>query len=148
MANTKIKGENLVLYIWDSAIYRPVACLTSNSLSETRGLIESQTKCSPGVIDKLSGTYSYEISFEGEKIDTTSVGAEVTKASFDYLHDVIDLGEAITWRLDTGLTDDPFYYGTGILTDNEGTDAAGDELSTFSGTISGIGKIVKTDPNP
>jgi len=52
-----IKGEILLLYVYDSggSIYRPVACLTSNSLSQTRNVIEAQTKCDPGVTIKQSG---------------------------------------------------------------------------------------------
>ena len=57
-----IKGENLILYIHDDTIYRPIACLTSNSLSQTLNIIESQTKCDPGVVIKDAGSMSYEIS--------------------------------------------------------------------------------------
>ena len=46
-----IKGEVVILSIWDgTSAYEPLACLTSNSLSETVDIIESQTKCNPGVI--------------------------------------------------------------------------------------------------
>ena len=140
----KIKGELLILSVWDSSIYRPIACLTSNSLSETQSIIESQTKCDPGVIIKTPGTYSYELSAEGEYIDTTSVGAEVTQASHDYLHSVF--GTEVTWRLATGLADTAFYYGTAIIADLSGDFAAGDELATFSASLSGSGSIVEVDP--
>ena len=142
---TKIKGENLILYVWDSSIYRPIACLTSNSLSETQNIIESQTKCDPGVIIKTPGTYSYELSAEGEYIDTTSVGAEITSASHDYLHSIF--GTSITWRLATGLTDTAFYYGTAIINDLSADFAAGDDLATFSASLTGSGSIVEVDPN-
>ena len=139
-----IKGENLILYVYDDTIYRPIACLTSNSLSETQNIIESQTKCDPGVVIKSPGSYSYELSAEGEYIDTTSVGAEVTKASHDYLHSVF--GTLVTWKLSTGLTDTPFYYGTAIINDLSGDFAAGDDLATFSASLSGSGSIVEVDP--
>jgi hypothetical protein len=143
-----IKGELLVFYIYDTTdvAYRPVACLTSNSLTETRNIIESQTKCNPGVTTKTSGTYNAEIGLEGEYIDTTSVGAAVTKASHDYIHDIIVLGSEVTWKMDTGLTDDDAYYGTGFVSDL-GLDApAGDELATFSASLSVNGLVVKVDP--
>ena len=57
-----IKGDSLILYVWDSSAYRPIACLTSNSIAQTRNIIESQTKCDPGVIKKTSGSLSNEIS--------------------------------------------------------------------------------------
>ena len=36
----------------------PVACLTSNGLNTTLGMIESTTKCFPGVVKKTAGTFS------------------------------------------------------------------------------------------
>lgn len=141
-----IKGDLIILYVWDSALYRPVACLTNNSLAQTRNIIEAQTKCDAGLVIKASGSLSYEITFEGNYIDTTSVGAEVTKASHDYLKGVIEAGLPITWKMDTGLADTAAYYGTGILGDL-GMDApAGDEFVTFTGTLSGSGAIVEVDP--
>ena len=142
---TKIKGELLILSIWDSTIYRPIACLTSNNLSETQNIIESQTKCDPGVITKTAGTYSYELSAEGEYIDTTSATGAITLASHDYLHEVF--GTTVTWRLATGLTDKPFYYGNAILNDLSGDFASGDDLATFSASLAGSGAIVEVDPN-
>lgn len=149
MAN-QIKGELIVLSVYDvtGTIYRPVACLTSNSLSQTRGIIESQTKCDPGLTIKAAGSMSYNVSLEGNYIDTTSAGSEVTSASHDYLKkEFMDTGIALTWRMDTGLTDTPFYYGTGILSDLEMTAPAGEEFVTFTGAIEGSGAIVEEDPN-
>jgi len=142
---TKIKGELLILSVWDSSIYRPIACLTSNNLSETQNIIESQTKCDPGVVTKTPGAYSYELSAEGEYIDTTSATGAITLASHDYLHEVF--GTEVTWRLATGLTDKPFYYGTAIINDLSGDFASGDDLATFSATLTGSGLIVEIDPN-
>lgn len=147
MASNFIKGEGLILYVWDSAAYRPIACLTSNSLAQTRNIIESQTKCEPGLIIKDAGSKTYEISFEGQYIDTTSAGAEITKASHDYLKTLFELGGSDVWKLDTGLTDVPAYYGTGIFSDLSLDAPAGDEIATFSGTIAGSGEIVTIDPN-
>jgi len=69
--STFIKGEALVLYVHDGSAYRPVACLTSNALEQTRGIIEKQTKCLPGKTERQAGSLSYEISAEGNYIDTT-----------------------------------------------------------------------------
>ena len=139
-----IKGENLILYIHDDTIYRPIACLTSNSLSQTQNIIESQTKCDPGLVIKDAGTMSYEISAEGQYIDTTSALAEITKASHDYLHTI--MGTTVTWKLDTGLTDNAAYYGTAVVGDLSLDAGAGDELATFSCTLNGSGAIVLVDP--
>ena len=143
-----IKGDVLILYVYDDTIYRPVACLTSNTLTRTRNIIESQTKCLPGETEKDSGSHSYDISCEGKYIDTTSVGSEITKASHDYLMGLMDSGAQFDWKMDTGLADDAAYFGQAILADLEVTAAAGDEHATFSASLAGDGVIVTVDPNP
>ena len=143
---TFIKGDVLILSIHDGSAYRPLACLTSNSLSESMGVIETVTKCDPGVTQKEAGTYSYDISAEGEYIDTTSVGGETTKASHDYLHSIFAAGNPITWKMATGIADTDAYYGTGYVTELSADAPTGDEFATFSMTISGDGSIVTADP--
>lgn len=139
-----IKGDDLVLYVHDGTAYRPIACLTSNTLSETTNIIESQTKCEPGVIAKDVGSRTYELSAEGRYIDTTSVGAEVDKASHDYLR--TRQSEKLNWRMSTGLTDTTFYYGVAIISELSNENPAGDDLANFSATFSGDGDIVTVDP--
>jgi len=144
--STFIKGEALVLYVHDGSAYRPVACLTSNALEQTRGIIETQTKCLPGQTERQAGSLSYEISAEGNYIDTTSVGGETTKASHDYLKGLMEAGDAVTWKMDTGLADTAAYYGSSIMS-QLGLDApSGDEFASFSCTLSGSGAIVEVDP--
>lgn len=141
---TKIKGDSLILYVYDGAAYRPVACLTQNSLSETTNIIESQTKCDPGVVTREPGSNSYEISAEGEYIDTTSVTGDTSSASHDYLRTLQNT--KITWRMDTALADTPFYYGSAIISEISLEAPSGDELVTFSATLTGDGAIVTVDP--
>jgi hypothetical protein len=143
--STPIKGEVGILYVHDDTIYRPVACLTSNSLSTAVSVIESNTKCFPGVTKKQGGMFSYTLEAEGEYIDTTSVGGEVTKASHDFLLDKQKLKGLITWKLVTGVTG-ATYYGQALISDLSLEQGAGDELSTFSLTLDGDGDIVETDP--
>ena len=140
-----IKGEVGILYIHDGDLYRPVACLTKNSLKNTVGIIESKTKCNPGVTIKTAGTQNYTIDADGEYIDTTSVGGDVTKASHDYLLPVQQARELVTWKLDTGVTG-AIYYGSAIITDLSLDQGAGDEISTFTITLDGSGDIVTVDP--
>ena len=143
---TFIKGDNLILYVHDGTAYRPIACLTSNSLSQTRGIIETQTKCLPGVTERAAGSLSYEVSCEGNYIDTTSVGGETSKASHDYLKGLMEAGDAVTWKMDTGLTTTAAYYGSAIITDLSADAPTGDEFATFSCTLSGTGSIASVDP--
>jgi len=145
MANDKIKGENLILYVWDGALYRPVACLTSNSLNMERAVIETQTKCNPGVVEKQSGAFSYTVEADAVAIDTTDLTGDDTKASHDFFFDVMQSGLNSDWKMDSGsgaLT----YYGNGIITSLGFEAPAGDEFASFSLTIDGNGSISKTDP--
>lgn len=145
MANVPIKGETGILYIHDGTLYRPVACLTSNSLNTAVSIIESQTKCYPGVTKKQAGTFSYTIDADGEYIDTTSVGGDDTKASHDFLLSAQQTKVAKNWKLDTGVVG-AVYYGTAIISDLTLDQGAGDEISTFSTTLDGDGEITTTDP--
>jgi predicted secreted protein len=139
-----IKGEVGILYVWDGA-YKPVACLTSNSLSTAVSVIESNTKCFPGVTKKQAGISSYTLEAEGEYIDTTSVGGDTAKASHDTLLELQDLKELVTWKLVTGVAG-ATYFGEALLSDLSLEQGAGDELSTFSVTLDGSGSITKVDP--
>lgn len=145
MANDKIKGENLILYIHDGALYRPVACLTSNSLNTELAVIESQTKCAPGLVEKQAGAFSYTLEADAQLIDTTSVGGDDTKASHDYLLGVQQAKTNVNWKMDSGTTS-LTYFGSGLITSLGLEAPAGDEFATFSLTIDGSGAIVTTDP--
>ena len=141
----KIKGEGLILYIHDGTLYRPVACLTSNSLDSELGIIEARTKCAPGVVEKQAGIFSYKISAEALAIDSTSVGGDVTKASHDYLMTIQQAKTLINWKMDSG-SGTLKYYGTGLITTLGLAAPSGDEFASFSLAIDGSGAIVTVDP--
>lgn len=141
----KIKGEGLILYIHDGALYRPVSCLTSNSLNTELAVIESQTKCAPGVVEKQAGAFSYTIEADAQLIDTTSVGGDDTKASHDYLLTIQQSKENVNWKMDSGTTG-LVYYGVGLITSLGLEAPAGDEFASFTLTIDGSGAISTADP--
>lgn len=140
-----INGDVIILSVHDGAAYRPVACLTSNSLNETTNVITSNTKCFPNETKKSKGARDYNISAEGEYIDTTSVGGQTTLASHDFLKTLADGADNVNWRMATGLEDTPFYYGEAIITDLSMTAPTNDN-TTFSATLDGSGAIVTVDP--
>lgn len=144
-----ILGEKGILYIWDTAAYKPVACLTSNSLNSTVAMIESRTKCFPGVVKKTPGQFTYSIDAEGEYIDTTTAGGDTAKVSHDALFELQQDKTLVEWKIDTNVddADSVKYYGSGYLTDLSATFGSGDEVATFSATIDGDGAIVLVDPN-
>ena len=142
---TFIKGEEGVLSVYDGVAYRPIACLTSSSLATALSVLETNTKCDPGNTIRQGDQFSYDISCDGNYIDTTSVGGDDTKASHDWLLEKQMANENAEWKLDSGLAD-TIYYGTSILTDLN-LDQAVSEFSVFSATLSGSGAIVLVDPN-
>ena len=143
---TKIQGDVLTLSVWDTSAYRPIACVTSNSLNSSAEIIETQTKCDPGVVGKEYGAVNKSIDVEGEYIDTTSVGGETALASHDWLEAKQDAKEKVVVKIDTGLADVPSKYGTAIISDLSLTGPAG-EVATFSATLDIDGGLSETDPN-
>jgi hypothetical protein len=150
MANVSpIKGESGILYIYQDTSWKPIACLTSNSLSSTVSEIESITKCNPGKVIKSAGVFSYSLSAEGEYIDTTTAGGDTTKQSHDALFSLQQALALVEWKIDTDITNATSvkYYGSAIITDLEATFGSGDEFSTFSATFSGSGAVTTVDPH-
>ena len=146
---TFLKGKVKIISMWDGAAYRPVACDTQNSLETTLedGAVVV-TKCDPDNVATSPGAFSYEMNGEGIQIDTTSVGAEITKASHDWLLTKQQAKELMNWRRATGLTDNPYYYGTGYIQNlsDDGEVAEDNPNATFSFTIQGTGGITTVDP--
>jgi predicted secreted protein len=112
-------------------------------------MIESTTKCFPGVVKKTPGTFSYSLDAEGEYIDTTTVGGDDEKTSHDALFLLQKNKELVTWKLDTDVDngDSVKYYGYAYITDLSATFGSGDEVTTFSLTLDGEGAILLSDPN-
>jgi TP901-1 family phage major tail protein len=141
--STFIKGDNVILSIWDSVSeeYEPIGCLTSNEISFSREVIEAKTKCDAGEVVRDGGSVSYELSFEGVDIEIENEKMEYNSLLF-YISNANM--EKLTWRLSTGVTP-AFRYGTAVLTELTQT-APTDDNVTFSGTLSGSGVITTTDP--
>ena len=144
MANeTFIDGDDVLLKIYDTDAYEPIACLTSNTISESVEVDEVQTKCDPGNVVKTAGAYSYELTGDGIYIDEA---VDSDRQSHDKLKGYLRNKTLITWSMDTGITSPTTEYGTGYITSLELTGEAG-ENATFTFTISGTGSITETDPN-
>lgn len=142
---TYVLGDNSVLSIWDGSAYLPIGCLTSNELSLTRNIIETQTKCSGGLVEIQSGSLApIEISFEANYIED-----DATKYNFLDLFSSINVavGVDVEWKITTGQTTPSALYGTGILTSLSLSAPTGDEFATYSGSIMNKGVIVTVDPN-
>jgi len=140
---TFITGDAVLFSIYDSSAYEPIACLTSNELSESLEVNEVNTKCDPGNTVKSPGAYSYEISGDGIYIDES---VDTARQSHAKLKALVRAKTLITWRMSTGLSGTANEYGTGYITDLSLSGDAGED-ATFSFTISGQGAITNVDPN-
>ena len=98
---TFIKGYNVLLSIWDTDAYEPIACVTSSGLSETVEVDEVATKCDPGNLVRTAGNYSYEIPVDGIYIDED---VDTARQSHRKLATLMRAKTTITWRLSTGIS--------------------------------------------
>lgn len=147
----KVQGRGIYLSIHDGSAYRPVACLTSNGLSESQEVKESEPNKCEDTTTFSYGKYSYELSAEGQFLDKAT-SETANNASYEWLTEFMktmrDLGENLTWRetIKAAPTATATYrYGKGIITSLELT-APADGDATFSMSIQGVGEITKTDP--
>ena len=146
-------GSLFMLYIRTGGAWKPVACLTSNGISESWDFAETVTKCDLGVTRRKPTTYSFEIPFEGVFTDTVGAGGDTAKASWDRISTIArakTLTEFQVALLKTDGTEDPNFseqYGYAYFSALEITGAEG-EFITFTGTLLGDGDITTTDPYP
>lgn len=146
-------GSLFMLYIRQSGIWKPVSCLTSNGISESWNFAETVTKCDPGVTRRKPTTYSYEIPIEGVFTDTTGVGGDTAKASWDSLKVPARAKQLIEWQvalLKEDGTEDPAFnaqFGTAYFSALE-IDAPEEDFIGFTATLLGDGDITETDPYP
>jgi hypothetical protein len=146
-------GSLFMLYIRNSGTWKPVACLTSNGISESWDFAETVTKCDPGMTRRKPTTYSYEIPFEGVFTDTSGAGGDTAKASWDTIKGIARAKTLAEYQIallrDNG-TEDPNFaaqFGTAYFSALDITGAEG-EFITFSGTLLGDGDITEVDPYP
>lgn len=76
MAETKVSGRDYILLadIDGDGTYKPVACLTSNSITSTLGTIDATSKCGDSYTP--SPSFSQTIDCEGFAIDETGTPAK------------------------------------------------------------------------
>jgi len=145
---TLVNGVNVLFKVYDGAAYVPVVCLKNNNLTETKNIIESQTKCNPGQIKKTPGSYTYEISIDGEYgYDAGSV------EQYDDLRLKLFNGDLVQWEIEGYFADGTnanSYYGSGYLSEVSTEASSEDAIVTFSATLMGDGEtdITQVNPNP
>ena len=141
-----LKGEIGILHVYDTSAYKPIACITDRTLDKELNVIESQTMCNPGEVDKTPGTINRTASVSGLCVDTTSAGGDTAKASYDALDILFEAKELCFFQYDTGLADTPSQFFSGYISSISETATAGDNLITFDAEIAIQDWYGDTDP--
>lgn len=148
MAGEKnIAGDLGNLSVFDGAAYKPVVCLTSSSLSSTLEMLEKVNMCNPGKRVNSPGTLTQSVQIEGEVIDTTDVGGDPAKVSYDELLEKQMLYPTTKtpdkWRLSRGPLG--YKYFEGYISGLDDSWQAGSD-ATFSATLTVEGTVSDTEP--
>ena len=136
MAETKVSGRDYILLadIDNDGTFKPVACLTSNSLTSTLGTIDATSKCG----DQYTPSPSFNQSFECEGFAIDETGTP-SKDSYQQLYTAhaaqtlfaIKMGKA------TPTSGDVYYGGAGqkVFISNFGVNAADKDDVKFTATF-------------
>lgn len=139
-------GDDDILLVWDSVAeaYKPIACITSNTIDGTTTFRERLTKCSQGSTELTPRELNKNITVDGLVFDTTSVGGDTAKASYDWLDKKQIAGEKLTIKNTLG-TLAPVYFYAFIETLSRTSPAAEDV--TFTSNMRTVGVQMTADPN-
>lgn len=136
------KGEDRILYIKVEDVFIPIGCLNQNSFSESVDTIDTTTRENQGWTSVRPVMQSYNISFDGIQILTTTEQGDTTKASYDLLKVLKRNRTLLDWKI-MGSTFPIVDYGQCYITDlSEATPV--NELITFNGTLTGYGEAFTT----
>tara|TARA_R110000850_G_C9890456_1_gene458799 strand:- start:84 stop:545 length:462 start_codon:yes stop_codon:yes gene_type:complete len=132
-----LDGTYTILYVKFEGSFLPIACLTSDSFSESTDMIDAMNMNSASYATSRPTNQGYNISFDGLIKNTFWIGADTTKVSLDRLRRLKRARTLIEWKTqDNNLTfiDSGFGYITS-LSKNSNID----EFISFSGNIEGFG---------
>ena len=148
MAQKKIQGKYQILFLAEEGeAYLPVGCLTSNDLNKSIDIQDGiVTKCETDPEPEY-GKRTYEVPFEAVAIEDNVAHASYTKVS-EMMDNAYEANKPLYWKIETTLSNNTKVteYGKGILASLERS-APADGVVTFSGSISGSGKVSDVDLN-
>ena len=124
MAETKVSGRDYILLadIDGDATFKPVACLTSNSITSTLGTIDATSKC--GDQYTPSPSFSQTIECEGFAIDETGTPAKDSYQQLYAAHAAktifaIKMGKATPTAGDITYSGSVFISDFGVTADDK-----------------------------
>jgi hypothetical protein len=147
MAETKVSGRDYILLadIDNDGTFKPVACLTSNSLTSTLGTIDATSKCGDQYTPSPSFNQSFEC--EGFAIDETGTPSKDSYQQLYAAHAAKTLF-AIKMGKATPAAGDITYGGVGSLVfiSNFNVNAADKDDVKFTATfVVSVPPIVQTE---
>ena len=132
------KGEDRVLYIKINNEYLPIGCLTGDSFSESSEMLDTTTRDNAGWKTSTPTLQSYNISFDGLVINTSDLGGDQTKISYDRLTLLKRNKTLIEWKSQDTLG--VFVsVGKGYITELSDSSEI-DGFISFNASIIGYGK--------
>ena len=133
MAETKVSGRDYILLadINNDGTFKPVACLTTNSLTSTNDTIDSTSKC--GNSYTPSPVFSQSFDCEGFAIDETGTPSKDSYQQLYTAHAAKTLF-AIKMGKATPTAGDITYSGT-VFISNFGVNAADKDDVKFTATF-------------
>lgn len=139
MAETKVSGRDYILLadIDNDGTFKPVACLTSNSITSTLGTIDATSKCGDSYTP--SPSFNQSIECEGFAIDETGTPA---KDSYQQLYAAHAAKSTFAMKMGKAVatTGDITYSGS-VFISNFAVNAADKDDVKFTATF-----VVVTPP--
>ena len=130
-----INGSLRILYIKIDGVYLPIACLTSNSFTESVQMLDTTVRTNRnGWSSSVPTIQKYSISFSG--LITNDIASDV-KATYRAIENIKRQRQLLDWKIDDG-NGNP-YYGQSYIT-NLSNDSNIDEFVSFSGSLVGQGE--------
>lgn len=124
-----INANDRILFLKQGAVFVPIACLTSNSFSESSEEFSITTRLDGGWTKSIPDSQSYEISFDGV--------SKLSGLSYFDLQTLKRQQILIKWGI--GTATDIVEQGDGYIVALQSSDDT-NQNSVFSGTIRGYGQ--------
>ena len=134
-----VKGHTGILYVKDTATYKPLVCITSTSVDRSANTSEMVNYCTQGETITQVDSISRSVSFDAIIVDETDLGTDTGYAD---LVAIMETKESHTFKIE-GRDGEQFF--TASITSLSDTFAGG-ENATFSGTMTVHGEFLATDP--
>ena len=134
-----VKGHTGVLYVKDTATYKPLVCITSTSVDRSANTSEMVNYCTQGETITQVDSISRSVSFDAIIVDETDIG---TDSGYNDLVAIMETKKSHTFKIEGR---DGEQYFTASITSLSDTFAGG-ENATFSGTMTVQGEFLATDP--